>query len=93
MTAVPQPDDVQLIRTGDTEMTIEWTDQAKDEKAFEVYRRLEDRDWVKIATRLEPDVSRHAAYEPYYGVYRRLYENAKEELHELARLGQADGST
>jgi xylulokinase len=45
--------------------------------------------WVKIATRLEPDRSRHAAYEPYYGVYRRLYENAREELHELARLGQA----
>jgi xylulokinase len=49
------------------------------------------RDWVRIATRLEPDRSRHAAYEPYYAVYRRLYENAKQDLHELARLGQADG--
>ncbi|HEY7032036.1 MAG TPA: FGGY-family carbohydrate kinase [Thermomicrobiales bacterium] len=49
------------------------------------------RDWVKIATRLEPEIARHAAYEPYYGVYRRLYENAKQELHELARLGRADG--
>jgi xylulokinase len=47
------------------------------------------RDWVKIATRLEPDPERHAAYAPFYGVYRRLYESAKEELHELARLGQA----
>src|SRR5262249_49270666 len=46
--------------------------------------------WVKIATRLQPERARHAAYEPYYGVYRRLYENAKQELHELARLGQAD---
>jgi xylulokinase len=46
------------------------------------------RDWVTIATRLEPDAAREADYEPYYGVYRRLYENAKDELHELARLGQ-----
>jgi xylulokinase len=50
------------------------------------------RDWVTIVTRLEPDPVRHAAYEPYYGIYRRLYERAKEELHELARLGQAAGT-
>lgn len=49
------------------------------------------RDWVKLARRLEPDVSRHAAYDPSYRVYRQLYEKAKEELHELARLGQGDG--
>jgi xylulokinase len=46
------------------------------------------RDWVTIETRLEPDTARHEAYAPYYGVYRRLYESAKSELHELARLGQ-----
>ncbi|MEA2512425.1 MAG: xylulokinase [Thermomicrobiales bacterium] len=51
------------------------------------------RDWVKIQARLAPDPNRHEAYEPYYGVYRRLYETAKEELHELARLGQQGGAS
>ena len=46
------------------------------------------RDWVKIEMRLEPDPARHEAYAPYYGIYHRLYEKTKDELHELARLGQ-----
>ncbi len=45
------------------------------------------RDWVQIAERLEPQAQEREIYEPYYGVYRRLYESAKEELHALASLG------
>jgi xylulokinase len=47
------------------------------------------RSWVSIATRLAPDADRHEAYGPYYDVYRSLYVNANNDLHELARLGQA----
>jgi xylulokinase len=43
--------------------------------------------WVKVAEILEPDTERHARYNEYYRVYRDLYENAKGELHALARLG------
>jgi sugar (pentulose or hexulose) kinase len=50
------------------------------------------RDWVTISRRLEPDAERHAAYGPYYQVYRTLYDNAKDQLHELARLGSASES-
>ena len=45
------------------------------------------RDWVQIERRLEPDAERHAIYSQYYQVYRDLYENAKDQLHALARLG------
>ena len=31
--------------------------------------------------------TRHAIYDEYYRVYRGLYEHAKDELHELSRLG------
>lgn len=43
--------------------------------------------WVKVAEILEPDAERHARYNEYYRVYRDLYENAKGQLHALARLG------
>lgn len=45
------------------------------------------RDWVQIERRLEPDADRHAIYRQYYQVYRDLYENAKNQLHALARMG------
>jgi xylulokinase len=51
------------------------------------------RDWVQLATRLEPDQVQHRAYEPFYDVYRRLYQHAKSELHDLARLGAAVDSS
>lgn len=49
--------------------------------------------WVEIAERLKPHAQEHACYQQYYGVYRRLYEHAKDELHELARLGASSGPT
>ena len=49
------------------------------------------RDWVKLALRLEPHPDLRPTYDAYYRVYRNLYELAKEELHALARLGAASG--
>src|SRR5688500_972551 len=46
-----------------------------------------ERDWVKLAMDLHPCVDLLSTYDAYYQVYRNLYESAKDELHELARLG------
>ncbi len=43
--------------------------------------------WVKVAEVLEPDPAATATYDEYYRVFRSLYENAKGDLHSLARLG------
>ncbi len=48
------------------------------------------RDWVKVAEVLEPDPESAARYDEYYRVYRSLYENAKDDLHALARLGNVE---
>lgn len=48
------------------------------------------RDWVKVAEVLEPDPEAAARYDEYYRVYRSLYENAKDDLHALARLGDVE---
>jgi xylulokinase len=48
------------------------------------------RDWVKVAEVLEPDPEAAARYDAYYRVYRSLYENAKDDLHALARLGDVE---
>jgi xylulokinase len=45
------------------------------------------RDWVRIGATLTPRPAERAAYDPYYAVYRHLYDAAKEDLHALARLG------
>ena len=50
------------------------------------------RDWVKLALRLQPNPDLRPTYDAYYRVYRDLYESAKGELHALARLGAADSS-
>lgn len=44
------------------------------------------RDWVKVERVIEPDPAAGKALDPLYSIYRRLYENTKEEMHELARL-------
>jgi xylulokinase len=44
-------------------------------------------DWVTVGATLEPRANEAETYEEYYGVYRHLYEAAKEDLHALARLG------
>lgn len=43
--------------------------------------------WVKVAETIEPDGQTRERYDDYYRVYRRLYEHARDDLHELARLG------
>ena len=45
------------------------------------------RDWVRLAMQLQPNVDLRPVYDAYYQVYRDLYESAKEELHTLAKLG------
>jgi hypothetical protein len=45
------------------------------------------RDWVRLAMQLQPNVDLGPVYDAYYQVYRDLYESAKEELHTLAKLG------
>jgi xylulokinase len=47
------------------------------------------RDWVRLSLQLQPDVALRPTYDAYYGVYRSLYESAKNDLHALARLGAA----
>lgn len=42
--------------------------------------------WVKVAGVIEPNPAHHAVYDQYFGIYRGIYENAKEQLHELAAL-------
>jgi xylulokinase len=45
------------------------------------------RDWVKVAEVIEPRPQEQQRYDAYYGVYRNLYEHARDDLHALARLG------
>jgi xylulokinase len=45
-------------------------------------------DWVSVTAEIEPRPAKQATYEPYYRVYRDLYEHAKPAMHVLARLGQ-----
>jgi hypothetical protein len=45
------------------------------------------RDWVRLAMQLQPNVDLRPVYDAYYQVYRGLYGSAKEELHTLAKLG------
>jgi xylulokinase len=47
------------------------------------------RDWVEVETVLEPNPTHARVYEDYYQVYRNLYDHAKEDLHDLARLGKS----
>jgi xylulokinase len=44
--------------------------------------------WVRIARAVEPDLARSAVYDEYYGIYRALYENTKDQAHALSRLGR-----
>ncbi|HYH11092.1 MAG TPA: FGGY-family carbohydrate kinase, partial [Thermomicrobiales bacterium] len=46
-------------------------------------------DWVHVAEEIEPDAETQRTYDAYYRVYRDLYENARDDLHALARLGRS----
>jgi xylulokinase len=45
------------------------------------------RSWVKPKEVVTPNPDAQRAYEPYYRVFRSLYQHAKDDLHALARLG------
>lgn len=45
--------------------------------------------WTRIARTIEPCPERTAIYDDYYTIYRELYEQSKEQVHALARLGRA----
>lgn len=42
---------------------------------------------------IEPDAAPRPVYDELWGVYRRLYEAARDELHVLARAGQMPSSS
>jgi len=42
--------------------------------------------WVRIAQRLQPNLTLRPLYDRYYETYRRTYEHVKNEMHALAQL-------
>jgi len=44
------------------------------------------RDWVRVASVVEPDAATAAVYDDVYAIYRSLYDHAKTDLHALADL-------
>lgn len=46
------------------------------------------RDWVRVAEVLAPAPDETGRYDPYYRVYRDLYEHARSDLHALSRLAR-----
>lgn len=56
-------------------------------RATGIFDRLTDvRLWAKPEREVFPRENVHRVYQQYYGIYRRLYEQTKEEMHDLARL-------
>ena len=52
-----------------------------------IFRQISDvRRWARSEREVQPREDVHAVYQKYYAVYRRLYEQTKEEMHDLARL-------
>lgn len=43
--------------------------------------------WISGVIRFEPNVQNQTVYSQYYRLYRKLYEDTKEVMHDLARLG------
>jgi xylulokinase len=48
--------------------------------------RAEIGKWVRYREVVRPDAATHERYEPYYWVYRELYEDSAATVHRLARL-------
>lgn len=58
-----------------------------------LYREIgEVRNWVRSGRTVEPNPAHRDLYDDLYGVYRRLYEASREELHRLAVLGEERNS-
>lgn len=58
-----------------------------------VSRAAFESQWVRIGRRFTPDLRRHEQYRPYYEIYRSLYPHTIQDVHALARLGQATDQT
>ena len=43
-------------------------------------------DWVRYRTIIRPDQAAQEQYEPYYQIYRDLYQQTAESMHRLAEL-------
>jgi len=55
--------------------------------AIGIFSDLRDvRRWAKAEREVQPRAQLYEVYQKYYGIYRRLYEQTKNEMHELARL-------
>jgi xylulokinase len=50
-----------------------------------------NRQWVKTARTRVPDPAMTEIYEPYYRIYKSLYESTRDDMHRLAELGQKAG--
>lgn len=44
-----------------------------------------DSEWVHIAKTIKPSADRHALYQEYFSIYRRLYEDTLTDQHDLAK--------
>ena len=54
-----------------------------------IFSQISDvRQWARPEREVQPRQEIHDVYQKYYAVYRRLYEQTKEEMHDLARLGE-----
>ncbi len=54
-----------------------------------IFSQISDvRLWARSEREVQPREEIHAVYQKYYAVYRRLYEQTKEEMHDLARLSE-----
>jgi xylulokinase len=54
-----------------------------------IFSQISDvRQWARSEREVQPREEVHALYQKYYAVYRRLYEQTKEEMHDLARLSE-----
>ena len=59
-----------------------------------IFDQISDvRRWAKPEREVHPREQVHEVYQRYYRVYRRLYVQTKEEMHELARLTAEAPST
>jgi xylulokinase len=53
----------------------------------------EIRQWIRYTEPFLPNPKRHALYDQYYRVYRRLYEDLKDEFNTLAELSKETADT
>ena len=54
-----------------------------------IFSQISDvRRWARPEREVHPRQEIHDVYQKYYAVYKRLYQQTKEEMHDLARLSE-----